>query len=257
MQLNVKTPTKSASRHIVSQSYVCSLSQTLFFANRLVTNKKPDRIQRYSIFSFYTQVSILKIAFYLKSLSIMTPVALLFLAVSMSADAFAASISKGAELSKPRFRHAVGIGLVFGIIEAMTPVLGWVAGKASQQYVEAWDHWVAFTLLFIIGLHMMHEGLKKEEKVAHRKQTLWLLILTATATSLDAMAVGASLAFIDVNIITTSLAIGLATTVMASMGTLLGHKLGKYVGHWAELVGGVVLIGIGVMVVVEHTGIIH
>ncbi len=187
----------------------------------------------------------------------MTPVALLFLAVSMSADAFAASISKGAELSKPRFRHALSIGLVFGIIEAMTPVLGWVAGKASQQYVEAWDHWVAFTLLFIIGLHMMHEGLKKEEKVAHRKQTLWLLILTATATSLDAMAVGASLAFIDVNIITTSLAIGLATTVMASMGTLLGHKLGKYVGHWAELVGGVVLIGIGVMVVVEHTGIIH
>ncbi|KFC50269.1 hypothetical protein DK37_14085, partial [Halomonas sp. SUBG004] len=85
----------------------------------------------------------------------MTPVALLFLAVSMSADAFAASISKGAELSKPRFHHAIGIGLVFGIIEAMTPVLGWVAGKASQQYVEAWDHWVAFTLLTVIGLHMI------------------------------------------------------------------------------------------------------
>ncbi len=186
----------------------------------------------------------------------MTPVALLFLAVSMSADAFAASISKGAELSKPRFHNAIGIGLVFGIIEAMTPVLGWVAGKASQQYVEAWDHWVAFTLLTVIGLHMIHEGLKKEDKIAHRKQTLWLLILTATATSLDAMAVGASLAFIDVNIITTSLAIGLATTVMASMGTLLGHSLGKYVGHWAELIGGVVLMGIGVMVVVEHTGVL-
>ena len=135
-------------------------------------------------------------------------------------------------------------------------MLGWVAGKASQQYVEAWDHWVAFTLLTVIGLHMIHEGLKKEDKIAHRKQTLWLLILTATATSLDAMAVGASLAFIDVNIITTSLAIGLATTVMASMGTLLGHSLGKYVGHWAELIGGVVLMGIGVMVVVEHTGVL-
>lgn len=186
----------------------------------------------------------------------MTPVALLFLAVSMSADAFAASLSKGAKLTKPRFRHAVAIGLVFGIIEAMTPVLGWVAGKASQQYIEAWDHWVAFALLSVIGLHMMHEGLKKEEKVAHRKQTFWLLVLTATATSLDAMAVGASLAFIDVNIITTSLAIGLATTVMASIGTLLGHKLGKYVGHWAELIGGVVLIGFGVMVVLEHTGLV-
>lgn len=184
----------------------------------------------------------------------MTPVALLFLAVSMSADAFAASLSKGAELTKPRWRHTLGIGLIFGTIEAITPVLGWVAGKASQQYVEAWDHWVAFVLLTAIGLHMMYEGLKKEEQVAHRKQTLWLLVLTAIATSLDAMAVGASLAFIDVDIITTSLAIGLATTVMASMGTLLGHKLGRYVGHWAELMGGVVLIGIGVMVLIEHTG---
>ena len=115
----------------------------------------------------------------------MTPITLLFLAVSMSADAFAASLSKGAELQKPRFRHAIGIGLVFGVIEAITPVLGWAAGKASQQYVQAWDHWVAFTLLSIIGLHMMYAGLKKDDKIEQRKQTLWLLVLTATATSID------------------------------------------------------------------------
>ncbi|MBP5979128.1 MAG: manganese efflux pump [Halomonas sp.] len=186
----------------------------------------------------------------------MTPVTLIFLAISMSADAFAASISKGAELKKPTFHHAFGIGLIFGIIEAITPVLGWVAGKASQQYVQAWDHWVAFTLLSAIGLHMMYAGLKKENKIEHRKQTLWLLILTATATSIDAMAVGASLAFIDADIIVTSLAIGLATTVMASIGTVLGHKFGQFVGHWAELIGGVVLIGIGVMVLIQHTGIL-
>lgn len=184
----------------------------------------------------------------------MTPITLIFLAVSMSADAFAASISKGAELTKPRFRHAIGIGLVFGIIEAITPVLGWIAGKASQQYVQAWDHWVAFTLLSVIGLHMIYAGLKKEDKIEHRQQTLWLLVLTATATSLDAMAVGASLAFIDANIIATSFAIGLATTVMASIGTLLGSNFGKFVGHWAELIGGVVLIGIGLAVLAEHTG---
>lgn len=183
----------------------------------------------------------------------MTPITLLFLAASMSADAFAASITKGAELQKPRFRHAIGIGLVFGVIEAITPVLGWTAGKASQQYVQAWDHWVAFILLSIIGLHMMYAGVKKEEKIGRRKQTIWLLILTATATSIDAMAVGASLVFIDANIIATSLAIGLATTVMASIGTLLGNKLGKFVGHWAELIGGVVLIGIGLAVLAEHT----
>ncbi|MBZ5488159.1 manganese efflux pump [Halomonas aquamarina] len=185
----------------------------------------------------------------------MTPFALVFLAFSMSADAFAASISKGAELKRPRFRHAVGIGLVFGVIEAITPMIGWVAGVASQRFVQAWDHWVAFALLTAIGAHMISAGLKKEETIAHRKQTLWLLVLTATATSIDAMAVGASLAFIDADIIVTSLAIGLATTLMASAGTLLGHKLGKFVGHWAELIGGVVLIGIGCTVLAEHTGV--
>lgn len=185
----------------------------------------------------------------------MTPITLLFLAISMSADAFAASISKGAELDRPRFRHAIGIGLVFGVIEAITPILGWVAGVASQRFVQAWDHWIAFILLSAIGLHMMYAALKKEDKVAHRKQTFWLLILTATATSIDAMAVGASLAFIDVDIITTSLAIGLATTVMASIGTLLGHTFGKYAGRWAELIGGVVLIGIGFGVLADHTAL--
>lgn len=186
----------------------------------------------------------------------MTPVTLIFLAISMSADAFAASISKGAELKKPKFHHAIGIGLVFGVIEAITPLLGWVAGVASQRFVQAWDHWIAFTLLSAIGLHMIYAALKKEDKIAHRKQTLWLLILTAIATSLDAMAVGASLAFIDADIIVTSLTIGLATTVMASIGTVLGHKFGQFVGHWAELIGGVVLIGIGVMVLIQHTGVL-
>lgn len=186
----------------------------------------------------------------------MTPVALLFLAFSMSADAFAASISKGAELARPRFRHAVGIGLVFGVIEAITPVLGWAAGMASQRFVQAWDHWIAFALLCAIGAHMVHAGLKKEERIAHRRQTFWLLVLTATATSLDAMAVGASLAFIDVDIVATSLAIGLATTLMASIGTVLGHRLGRWAGHWAELIGGVVLIGIGCVVLIEHTGVL-
>lgn len=186
----------------------------------------------------------------------MSPAALIFLAFSMSADAFAASLSKGATLNKPRLSQAVGIGLIFGVIEALTPLLGWLAGVASQRFVQAWDHWVAFTLLCAIGLHMIYTALKQEQRIDHRKQTLSLLILTAIATSIDAMAMGASLAFIDVDIITTSLATGLATTLMASLGTLLGHRFGEFVGHWAELVGGVMLIGIGGVVLAEHTGLL-
>ena len=104
----------------------------------------------------------------------MTFTTMLILAFSMSADAFAASINKGADLNKPSFRHAISIGLIFGTIETITPLLGWIAGVASQRLVEAWDHWVAFTILLVIGLHMVYSGLSKDAKAAQKQQTLWL-----------------------------------------------------------------------------------
>lgn len=185
----------------------------------------------------------------------MSPAAIFLLAISMSADAFAASISKGAELRKPRFRDAIFVGLIFGVIEAITPVLGWVAGVASQRFVESWDHWIAFFMLLMIGCHMIYNGVRGEERVKNKKQSLGLLVLTAIATSIDAMAVGVSLAFIDANILIAALSIGLATTVMVTIGTLIGRHLGKYIGHWAEVAGGVILVVIGFAILLEHTGV--
>ncbi|ASL42651.1 putative manganese efflux pump MntP [Burkholderia sp. AD24] len=184
----------------------------------------------------------------------MNPVATLFLAFAMSTDAFAAAIGKGATLHRPHWREALRTGLIFGVIEALTPLAGWFVGKAAAQYVSAWDHWIAFALLSILGARMIHNGFKASE-VDEKKpaaHSFWLLALTGFATSIDAMAVGAGLAFVDVNIYSTAAAIGLATATMVTIGVLLGRVIGDVVGKRAEMAGGVVLIGIGCIILVEH-----
>ncbi|WP_034917896.1 MULTISPECIES: manganese efflux pump MntP [Erwinia] len=181
--------------------------------------------------------------------------ATLILAFGMSMDAFAAAIGKGASLHRPGIKEALRTGLIFGTIEALTPLVGWAVGIAASRYVMAWDHWVAFTLLFVLGARMIIEGVRKDDAVceeAPQRHSFWLLACTAVATSLDAMAVGVGLAFLQVNIVTTAMAIGASTMVMASLGILLGRYLGPMMGKWAEIFGGVVLIGIGSSILIEH-----
>jgi len=184
----------------------------------------------------------------------MNPVATLFLAFAMSTDAFAAAIGKGAALNRPHWREALRTGLIFGVIEALTPLVGWFLGKAAAQYVSAWDHWIAFALLFVLGARMILNGfaaqdIEEKKPVAH---SFWLLALTGLATSIDAMAVGAGLAFVDVNIYSTAAAIGLATMAMVTIGVMLGRVIGHVAGRRAEMAGGVVLIGIGSIILAEH-----
>ena len=184
----------------------------------------------------------------------MNPVATLFLAFAMSTDAFAAAIGKGAALNRPHWREALRTGLIFGVIEALTPLVGWFLGKAAAQYVSAWDHWIAFTLLFVLGARMIMNGfaaqdVEEKKPAAH---SFWLLALTGFATSIDAMAVGAGLAFVDVNIYSTAAAIGLATMAMVTIGVMLGRVIGHVAGRRAETAGGVVLIGIGSIILAEH-----
>ena len=184
----------------------------------------------------------------------MNPIALLLLALAMSTDAFAAAIGKGASLNKPRLTEALRIGLIFGSIEAITPLIGWLIGKSASLYVEAWGHWIAFALLGALGLHMIHEGLKpgNEEAVKPSRQSFFKVALTAVGTSIDAMAVGVGLAFVDVNIWLAAGLIGLATTVMVTLGVMLGRVVGSVLGHRAEIFGGLVLIGVGAWIVTGH-----
>jgi manganese efflux pump family protein len=186
----------------------------------------------------------------------MNIVSTLLLAFAMSTDAFAAAVGKGATLHKPRIREALRTGLIFGVIEALTPLVGWALGRAAAPFVASWDHWIAFGLLGILGLRMIRAGLRTPEEgdVKPSSHSFWLLALTGFATSIDAMAVGVGLAFIDVNILSTAATIGVATMVMVTLGVMVGRFLGVVVGQKAEIVGGVILVGIGGAILAEHLG---
>ncbi|MCU0117399.1 manganese efflux pump MntP [Pseudomonas sp. B2M1-30] len=184
----------------------------------------------------------------------MNPVSLIFLALAMSTDAFAAAIGKGSSLNKPRLTEALRTGLIFGVIEAITPIMGWLIGQAATRWVENWDHWIAFTLLLVLGLHMIYNGLKQDEQEEEKpgQHSFLVLAITAVATSIDALAVGVGLAFVDVNIWVAAAAIGLATMTMVTVGVMLGRVLGTLVGKRAEIVGGVVLMIVGATILYEH-----
>ncbi|WP_435926797.1 manganese efflux pump MntP [Dryocola sp. BD613] len=185
----------------------------------------------------------------------MTLSATLLLAFGMSMDAFAASIGKGASLHKPRFSEALRTGLIFGIIETLTPLIGWCLGLLASQIVLEWNHWVAFILLVFLGGRMLLEGVRggdAEDAPKLQRHGFWLLVTTAIATSLDAMAVGVGLAFLKVNIIETALAIGCATMIMSTLGMMVGRFIGPMLGKRAEILGGLVLIGIGCQILYSH-----
>ena len=184
----------------------------------------------------------------------MTFTALLFLALAMSTDAFAAAIAKGAALRTPTFMQALRIGLLFGCIETITPVIGWSLGSLAADAIRQWDHWIAFVLLLGLGGRMiwLSFGEDEEEEEDGGKQKFLVLVLTAVATSIDAAAVGVGLAFVDVSIVRAALAIGVATTTMVTIGVLLGRRLGAVVGRNAERIGGVVLVLVGTTILIEH-----
>jgi len=184
----------------------------------------------------------------------MTLFSTLFLAFAMSTDAFAAAIGKGMALQRPRFSEALRTGLIFGFIEAATPLLGWALGSVAAEFVADWDHWIAFTLLLVLGLLMIRKGFKGPEAASTPvvRHSFWLLAATGFATSIDAMAVGVSLAFIDNNILVTAAAIGCTTLLMVTLGVMVGRVIGRMAGRWAEILGGLALIGIGSAILYEH-----
>lgn len=185
----------------------------------------------------------------------MNPVSILLLGFAMSTDAFAAAIGKGAAMVRPRLGQALRAGLIFGVIEAITPVLGWLLGKGAARYIESWDHWVAFGLLVVLGLHMIWNGVRPdadEPADEAKKHGFIALALTGLSTSIDALAVGVGLAFVDMPIAVVAVVIGLCTFSMVTLGIMLGRVFGAMVGRRAEVLGGIVLIGVGAVILYEH-----
>jgi putative Mn2+ efflux pump MntP len=184
----------------------------------------------------------------------MSPAAITVLAVSMSIDALLASVGRGAGMRRPRFSEAIRTGVIFGFVEMLTPLIGWAAGIAASTYVQAVDHWIAFALLGAVGGRMIFHAVRKSDAVPQSEpnRSFTVLFATAIGTSIDAMAVGVSLAFLDVNILVVAAAIGLVTCIMSTGGMMMGRLISGRLGGWAEIGGGVALVGLGASILISH-----
>ena len=179
--------------------------------------------------------------------------ATILLAFGMSMDAFAASIGKGATLHKPKFSEAVRTGLIFGAIETLTPLVGWGLGMLASQFILEWNHWIAFILLSLIGINMIKEGKEeKENEVNIHSISFKDILLLAIATSIDALAVGVSFAFLKVNLWIATTTIGITTFVLSFICVLFGKTLGNLFEKYAEYMGGSILILLGIKILIEH-----
>lgn len=183
--------------------------------------------------------------------------AIIALAFSLSMDSFVVALAKGAGLTGAHGRVALKTGLIFGIVQTIMPCLGWLLGNAASPFMEKIGHWIAFILLAGVGLKMIWEAFahqKGEEKSP--KDSLFLLILMAFGTSLDALVVGLTLTFFNVNIFLIIAIIGFVTFGVVVIGVMMGRYIGALIGRAAEILGGLVLIGIGTQILLTHFAMI-
>jgi len=184
----------------------------------------------------------------------MSTLSLFIIAVGLAMDAFAVSISSGVVLKKVTFRHALLFASFFGGFQAAMPLAGWSAGVRVQEYVGAFDHWIAFLLLVGVGAKMIWESRKDEaSRVRLNPTRISVLLVLAVATSIDALAVGLSLSFLDTSILTAMLVIGSVTFILSLVGAYLGTMARHIIGSRMEFLGGLILIAIGIRIVIEHT----
>lgn len=184
---------------------------------------------------------------------------LFLLAVGLSMDAFAVSICKGLAMKKATLKGAMTCGVWFGGFQALMPLIGFFLGAVFAEAIEAFDHWVAFGLLALIGVNMLREafGKDEEEEAADADLSVKTMFIMAVATSIDALAVGISLAMAgDVNIWTAIVLIGLTTCVLSAIGVKVGNVFGSRYEKKAEAVGGVILILLGLKILLEHLGVL-
>lgn len=186
----------------------------------------------------------------------MSLLSLFVLAVGLSMDAFAVSVCKGLAMQKITWKNAGIVGLWFGGFQALMPLIGYLLGGWFQQYITAIDHWIAFVLLGLIGISMIREALSKEEDNADASLDLKTMFLLAVATSIDALAVGVTFAFLQVAILPAVLFIGCTTFTLSMVGVKVGNVFGIRYKAKAEITGGIILIILGCKILLEHLGIL-
>ena len=181
---------------------------------------------------------------------------IVLLAVGLAMDAFSVSICKGLAISKPKLSHCLSCGLYFGIFQGVMPLIGYYVGRNFVSIIESVDHWIAFFLLLYIGGGMILEVIRNQQENEDDKMDVKTMLTLAVATSIDALSVGVSFAFLQVNIVECSLWITVITFAFSFVGVLIGHVLGGKLDRYAKLFGGVILIFIGTRILLEHLGIL-
>lgn len=182
---------------------------------------------------------------------------LFIVAVGLAMDAFAVSICKGLSVSKVKLRHAACAGLWFGGFQALMPLIGWLLGVRFQAAIERFDHWIAFVLLGILGVNMIREAKSGEEECCDCSFGWRAMLPMAVATSIDALAVGVTFAFLKVDIVAAVAFIGVVTFLLSAVGVRLGSVFGQKYQSAAQIFGGTVLILMGLKILLEHLGIIN
>lgn len=180
---------------------------------------------------------------------------LFVIAVGLSMDAFAVSVCKGLSAGRVKPRHAVTCGLYFGGFQALMPLIGWALGVQFQALITQIDHWIAFVLLGILGINMIREA-GEEEATMDASFGMQAMLPMAIATSIDALAVGVTFAFLQVSILPAISFIGVTTFVLSALGVWSGGAFGSKLQGKAELLGGVILIGMGTKILLEHLGML-
>lgn len=186
----------------------------------------------------------------------MSLLSLFILAIGLSMDAFAVAVCKGLATRQIDTKKTLIVGLWFGGFQALMPVLGYLLGSAFEQYIVAFDHWIAFVLLVLIGINMIRESRSDEEENCDDSFGFRPMLVMAIATSIDALAVGITFAFLRVNIVAAASFIGATTFTLSAIGVRIGNHFGAKYKAPAEMIGGIILILIGAQILLEHLGIL-
>ena len=180
-------------------------------------------------------------------------ITIIFVAFGLAMDCFAISITSGITIRHLRINYALKIAIFFGSFQAVMPAIGWLAGLSLRDFISDVDHWIAFGLLGFIGCKMIYEAIKIE---AGEKEisplNFYLLLMLSVATSIDALAVGVSFAFLKISIVSPIIVIGIVTFLVSFLGVFIGNRFGHFFEKKIEIVGGIILIGIGIKILVEH-----
>jgi putative Mn2+ efflux pump MntP len=183
----------------------------------------------------------------------MSFISIFLIALALSMDAFSVAMALGAAGRGHSSGTVIRLATAFGLFQFVMPIVGWLLGKTIVSYIADYDHWIAFGPLTVVGIRMIKAYFDRDEKERLKDPTKgWSLLILSIATSIDALAVGVSLAFFDVNIYYASAVIGIVCFTITAVGMIFGKALSRILGKKAVLLGGIVLIGIGIKIVVEH-----